>query len=244
MIPDEHSTPEALYDGTLEAPFAIVSAGLVASVEQDGYVVGGELRVGWFAGTGSDGCRSVFRFVELLDDCIRELADVGAVPLNDEFGNAGLPFRHCAGQAGVFVRWGGRETPGLEKLCDLALDSFSREDRDVVGEVFDGVEKTLILGDSNTDQVQVWIEKVGAVRGGGHPDLLESCGTRAMSTDIFRDGSEACPGTGAAGGEVGFVGVLVEELAGVAEDPLEVSLGGSSKGTIPMKWREVVLGSD
>ena len=85
-------------------------------------MVGGELLVGLAAGAGSYGGGFVAGLVEVLEDGFGEMADVGAVPLDDEFGKAGLSLGHGAGFAGVLVGWRGWESLGLEKLCDLMLD--------------------------------------------------------------------------------------------------------------------------
>ena len=66
-------------------------------------MVGGELLVGLPAGAGSDCGGFVFGLVEVLEDGIGEMADVGAVPLDDEFGSAGLALGHGAGLAGILV---------------------------------------------------------------------------------------------------------------------------------------------
>src|SRR5438067_13754173 len=112
------------------------------------------------------------------------MADVGAVPLDHEFGSAGLlSLRHGAGLAGVLIRWGGREALRLKKLCDLMLDGLGREGLDAFAEVFDGEEEALILDYGDADDIQVGIEEVVAVGGGGHPDLLEGLGGRSMCGD-------------------------------------------------------------
>ena len=86
-------------------------------VEEDGDVVGGELLVGLPAGAGSDCSGFISGLVEILDECIRKMADVGAVPLDDKLGSAGLSLGHGAGLAGVLIRWRGWEAAGLKKLC-------------------------------------------------------------------------------------------------------------------------------
>jgi hypothetical protein len=78
---------------------------------------------------------------------------------------------------------------------------------------------------------------------GGHPDLLECGGSLSVPGDVLRDGAEAATGVGAAGDKVGFTGILVKKLAGVADDPAEVIAGGSGEGAVPAQGREVVLGS-
>ncbi len=100
-------------------------------------------------------------------------------------------------------------------------------------EVFYGEEEALIFDDSDADDIEVGIEEVGTVGGSGHPDLVERCGSVSVCGDVLRDGAEPRSGMGAAGDEIGFACVLVEEFAGVADDPLEVGAGGACKGTIP-----------
>ena len=103
-------------------------------------MVGGELLVGLPAGAGADRGGGVFGFVELLDEGIGELADIGAVPLDDELGGAGLSLRHGAGLAGVLIRGRGRKAPGLKKFLDLMLDCLGCEGGDIAAEVLDGEE--------------------------------------------------------------------------------------------------------
>jgi hypothetical protein len=109
------------------------------------------------------------------------------------------------------------------------LDCFGCEGGNVAAEVCYGEEEALGLGHGDADDVKVWIEKVGAVGWAGDPGLMECGNAVAMSGDVFRDGAEACSGGGSAGGEIGFAGILVEEFAGVADNPLEMSTGGAGK---------------
>ena len=148
-------------------------------------MVGGELLVGLPAGAGSDCSGFVSGLVEILDECIRKMADVGAVPLDDKLGSAGLSLGHGAGLAGVLIRWRGWEAAGLKKLCDLMLDRFGCEGGDAAAEVLDGEEESLILDDGDADYVQVGIEKIGAVGGGRHPDLLQVGGSLSVSGDVL-----------------------------------------------------------
>jgi len=212
-------------------------------VEEDSDVVGGELLVGLAAGAGSYGGGFVAGLVEVLEDGVGEMGDVGAVPLDDELGRAGLSLGHGAGFAGVFVGWRGWESLGLEKLLDLTLDRLGGEGGDVAAEVLHGEEEALIFADGDADDIQFRIEKVGAMDGGGHPDVVEVGGSLSVCGDVFRDGAEAGSGAGSAGDEVGFAGVLVTKLAGVAEDPAEMIAGGEGEGAVPAQGREIVLGS-
>ena len=206
-------------------------------------MVGGELLVGLPAGAGSDCGGFVSGLVEILEDGVGELGDVGAVPLDDEFGSAGLSLGHGAGLAGVLIRWRGWEALGLKKLLDLTLDRFGCEGGDVAAEVLDGEEEALMLGDSDADDVQFRIEEVGAMDRGGHPDVVDVGGSLSVCGDVFRDGAEASAGVASAGGEVGFAGILVAKLAGVADDPAEVIARGDGEGVVPCQRRKVVLGS-
>src|ERR1700736_6381111 len=130
------------------------------------------------------------------------MADVGAVPLDDEFGSAGLSLAHGAGLARVLIRGRGRKAAGLKKFCDLMLDRFGCERGNAAAEVLNGEEEALVFDDGDADCVQVGIEEVGAMGGGAHPDLVEGGGSRSVSGDVLRDGGEACSGVGAAGDEV------------------------------------------
>jgi len=206
-------------------------------------VVGSELLVGLPAGTGSDCGGFVSGLIEILEDGVGELADVGAVPLDDEFGSAGLSLGHGAGLAGILIRWRGWESLGLKELCDLTLDRFGCQGGDVAAEVLHGEEEALMLGDSDADYVQFGIEKIGAVDGGCHPDLVEVGGSLSVCGDVLGDGAEAGSCVGAAGDEVRFAGILVAKLAGVADDPAEVIAGGDGEGAVPCQRRKVVLGS-
>ena len=205
-------------------------------------MVGRELLVGLPAGAGSDCGGFVSGLVEVLEDGVGELGDVGAVPLDDELGSAGLSLGHGAGLAGVLIRWRGWEPLGLKKLCDLTLDGLRCEGGDVAAEVLYGEEEALILNNSDADDVQFRIEKIGAVDRGCHPDLVEVGGSLSVCGDVFRDGAEAGSCVGSAGDEVGFAGILVAKLAGVADDPAEVIAGGDGEGAVPAQGREVVLG--
>src|SRR5258708_4129219 len=113
------------------------------------------------------------------------MADVGAVPLDDEFGSAGLPLGHRAGFAGVFIGWRGWESLGLKKLLDLTLDRLGGQGGDVAAEVLHGEEEALVLADGDADDIQFRIEKVGAMHGGGHPDVVEVGGSLSVSGDVF-----------------------------------------------------------
>src|ERR1700686_1654706 len=110
------------------------------------------------------------------------------------------------------------------------LDRLGREGGDAAAEVLYGEEEALILDDGDADCVQVGIEEVGAVGGGGHPDLVERSGSVSVSGDVLGDCGKACSGVGAAGDEIGFAGILVEKLAGIADDPAEVVAGGDCEG--------------
>src|SRR5437868_9354658 len=114
-----------------------------ALIKEQRDVVGRELLVGLSAGAGSDCSGSVFGLVEILEDRVGEMADVGAVPLDDEFGSAGLSLRQGAGFAGVFVRWRGRKSLGLKQLLHLTLDRLGGEGGDFAAEVLDGDEQAL-----------------------------------------------------------------------------------------------------
>ncbi len=212
-------------------------------VEEQRDVVGGELRVGLPAGAGSDGGEGVFGLIEILEDGVGEMAEVGAVPLDDKFGSASLlSLRHGAGFAGVLIRRGGFEALGLKKLCNLMLDGLGREGLDALAEVCDGEEQALILDYSDADDIQVGVEEVGAVRRAGHPALLDCRGCLSVTGDVLGDGGEAGSGVGAAGGEVGLAGILVAKV-GVADDPAEMVLRGDGQGAVPAQGRQVVLGS-
>src|SRR5439155_6936567 len=193
--------------------------------------------------TGSDCSGFVSGLVEILENGVGELGDVGAVPLDDKLGSAGLPLGHGAGFAGVLIRWRGWEALGLKELCDLMLDRLGGEGGHVAAEVLHGEEETLILDDGDADDIQFGVEKVGAMDGGGHPDVVEVGGSLSVCGDVFRDGAEAGAGVASASDEVGFAGILVAKLAGVADDPAEVIAGGDGEGAIPTQRREVVLGS-
>jgi len=123
------------------------------------------------------------------------------------------------------------------------LDGVGSEGGDVAAEVFDGEEEALIFDDGDADCVEIGIEEIGAVGGSGHPDLLEGGGSVSVAGEVFGDGAEAGSGVGAAGDEVGFSGVLVEELAWVADDPAEMSVGSLGEWCVPVQGREVVLGA-
>jgi hypothetical protein len=64
-----------------------------------------------------------------------------------------------------------------------------------------------------------------------------------VSGDVLGDGGEVGACVGAAGDEIGFAGVLVGELAGIANDPAEVGVRGLCKRVVPTEGRESVLGS-
>jgi hypothetical protein len=147
---------------------------------------------------------------------------------------------HLAGFAGVRVRWGWWEALLLKQFGDLMLDSFRCKSGDVASEVFDGVKESLVFGDGNANYVEFGIEEVGAVGGGSHPDDVERGGRVSVASDVFRDGSEVGAGVCAASDEVGFAGVLVEEVVGIAENPLEVGFGGAGEGVVPCKWGKIV----
>jgi hypothetical protein len=115
----------------------------------------------------------------------------------------------------------------LEELGDALFDAAALRDEDVAGEVLDGVEEAALFGDGDSYCVEVGVEEVGAVGGGGHPDLLEVCGTFAAAADVLGDGGEVGSGVGSAGGEVGFAGILVEIFALLMDDALKVGLGGA-----------------
>src|SRR5882757_825619 len=155
------------------------------SVEENGDVVGGELRVGLPAGTGSDGGCAVSGLVEILDECVGQMADVGAVPLDDEFGSAGLSLAHGAGLACVLIRWRRGEAAGLKKFCHLMFDRFGCERFNAVAEVLYGEEEALIADGGDADDVEVGVEEVGAMGGGGHPDLLQVGGSRSVPGDVL-----------------------------------------------------------
>ena len=78
---------------------------------------------------------------------------------------------------------------------------------------------------------------------GGHPAVVEVCGSLSVPGDVFRDGAEAGAGVAAAGDKVGFAGILVLKIVGVAEDPAEMIAGGNGECVIPAQGREMVLGS-
>jgi hypothetical protein len=216
----------------------------VGLVEQDGDVPGGELLiVGLLAGAGSDGGGGVGGFVELLEEDAGELGEIGAVPLHDELWRAGVALGHGAGFAGIFIGGGGRDALSLEELCDVLLDGVAVEGGDVVGEVLDGVEEAVGFDDGDADGVEVGIEEIGAVGGGGHPDLLDGGGVFAAAGEIFSDGAEVGSGLIGAGEEIGFAGILVREIAGGADDPLGVGVRGADERTVPLQGREIVRGA-
>src|SRR5438067_3452178 len=132
-----------------------------ALVEEQGDVVGGELLVRLSAGAGSNCGGFVFGLVEILKHGIGEMADVGAVPLDDESGGAGLALRHGAGFAGVLVGWRGRETLCLKQLLHLTLDGLCGEGWDFASEVLHGEEQALVLAYSDAYDIQFGIEEVG-----------------------------------------------------------------------------------
>src|SRR6266566_3168492 len=181
-------------------------------VEEDGDVVGGELLVGLPAGTGSDCSGFVSGLVEILENGVGELGDVGAVPLDDKLGSAGLPLGHGAGLAGVLIRWRGWEALGLKELCDLMLDRLGGEGGDVAAEVLHGEQEAMIFGDGDADDIQFGVEEVGTMDGGGHPDVVEVGGSLSVCGDVFRDGAEAGAGVASASDEVGFAGILGAKL--------------------------------
>ena len=109
-------------------------------------MVGGELLIERFAGTGSDGGGGVLGLVELLNDGGRKFADVGSIPADDESGCAFLASRHGAGLASIGVRWGRWETLLLKQLGDLTLNGLEAERGNAATEVFDGVEEPLVFG--------------------------------------------------------------------------------------------------
>jgi hypothetical protein len=129
----------------------------------------------------------------------------------------------------------------LKKLGDLVLDRLGREGGYVAAEVFDGEEQALILDDRDADDIQFRIEEVGAMDWGRHPDLLEGGGIRSVPCDVFGDRAEAGAGVAAAGDEVGFAGILVAKLAGIADDPVKVIAGGDRECAVPPERRKIVL---
>jgi hypothetical protein len=75
------------------------------------------------------------------------------------------------------------------------------------------------------------------------PGLMECGRAVAICGEVFGDCGEAGAGASAASDEVGFAGILVEELAGVANDPLKVSASGPGECIVPVEARDVVLGA-
>src|SRR5260370_22034234 len=113
------------------------------------------------------------------------MADVGAVPLDDKFGRAGLSLRHRTGLAGVLIRWRRREAAGLKKFCNLLLDRVGREGGDVAAEVLYGEEEALIADGGDADDVEVGVEEVGAMNWRRHPNLLQVGGSLSVSGDVL-----------------------------------------------------------
>lgn len=179
----------------------------------------------------------------MLGEGVGQLTDVGAFPLDHEFGRASLALRHGTGLASVFVGRSRRETFGLKKPGDLLLDCVGCERGDVAGEVFDREEKALIFGDGDADNIEFGIEKIGAMGRGGHPNLLNGGGSVSMTGDILGDGAKAGSSVGAASDQVGLAGILVEELSGVADNPLEMEMGGVREGVVPLQGRQIVGGA-
>jgi hypothetical protein len=72
--------------------------------------------------------------------------------------------------------------------------------------------------------------------------MERGCGG-SVAGDVFGDRAEACAGVGSAGDEVGFSGILMLEIAGVADDPLQVSVGGAGERAVPLEGRKIVGGA-
>ena len=128
----------------------------------------------------------------------------------------------------------------LKQFGDLTLDGLEADRGNTAPEVFDSVEESLVFGDSDADYVEFGIEKVGAMRGGRHPDDVEGGGRVSVTGDVFRDGAEVGAGVGSASDEIGFAGVLVLEVVGIAKDPLEVGFGGAGEGVVPCKRGKIM----
>jgi hypothetical protein len=128
----------------------------------------------------------------------------------------------------------------LKQFGDLTLDGLEAESGNVAAEVFDSIEESLVFGYGDADCVEFGIEDVGAVSGGLHPYLVERSSSVAVAGDVLRDGAEVGSGVGAASNEVGFAGVLVLEVVGIAQDPLEVGFGSAGEGVVPCKRGKTV----
>ena len=150
--------------------------------------------------------------------------------------------RHGAGFAGVLVGWRGRETLCLKQLLHLTLDCLGGEGWDFASEVLHGEEQALVLAYSDAYDIQFGIEEVGAMDWGGHPDVVQVGGRLSVAGDVLRDSAEAGACVGAASDEVGFAGILVLKVVGVAKNPAEMIAGGRGQRVIPPQSRQIVLG--
>jgi hypothetical protein len=131
----------------------------------------------------------------------------------------------------------------LEELGYTFFYAGTLRDGNVASEVFDGAEEATVFDDGDSDCVQIWIEEIGAMGGGGHPYLLEVGGFFAVSSDVLGDGGEVGSGVGSAGKEVRLTGILMEHFAGFANDPFDVGARGLGQSAVPMEGREIVRGS-
>jgi hypothetical protein len=206
-------------------------------------VVEGELLVGLFAGAGSNGGGCVTPAGDLLEQDVGQLGWIGAVPLDDQLWAACVALRHVTGGACIYIGFSRCDAVLLKKLGDTFFDIGALRNRHVASEVFDGVEEALIFDDGDSDCVQIGIKEIGPVGGGGHPDLLDGCGIFGMSTDVLGDGAEVTSGLSSAGEEIGFSRILVEQIVGLVDDPLDVGACGVGQGVVPMQGREIVRGS-
>jgi len=111
-----------------------------------------------------------------------------------------------------------------------------------MGEVLDSVQRSRTLDNSNSNCIQIWVEKVGAVGWGAHPCLMDLCGVGSAG-EVLRDGGKVSTGLGSASGEVGFAGVLVLEWAGFVDHPLVVNSGGACDSAVPLQGWKIVRGS-
>jgi len=204
-------------------------------------VVEGELLVGLVARAGSNLCGRVASGGDLFEQNVGQQGWVGAVPLDDELWAACVALRHLAGEACVGVGFSRGDAVLLKKQGNTFFDVGALQDRHAAGKVFNGVEEPVLFDDGDSDCVQIGIEKIGAVGGGRHPDLLDVCGIFGVSADVFGDSAEVASGLSSAGEEIGLAGILVEVFALFVNDELDVSARGVGQGVVPVQGREIVL---
>ena len=112
----------------------------------------------------------------VLEECVGELGEIGAVPLHDGDGVGGVVGVGLAGFAGVLFGVGGfgwLDALIAELLLRFFLDVVEAEVGDGLGEVFDDVEGAVVVDDGDADRCGFGVEDVGAVDVGLHPGVVE-----------------------------------------------------------------------